>query len=194
MVELGDNADATESQLKVPEAKLNRGLLDGWRSAMPELDYEGEKGCSRLQSSVRLRRCNPYMLTQYVYQATLWRSPLVRSQPSQKGYLQRMLSCRLVVLWHLSSRNAGPQVLESKPSTTFWAALARSLEKQTRDGVKSKASPESTRKYFYGFDLPTNVRFLVSKASEPLPRFLLKNGGAYRYCKYPGATKVRTHL
>ncbi|KAH9961505.1 Golgi transport complex subunit 5-domain-containing protein [Russula dissimulans] len=29
------------------------------------------------------------------------------------------------------------KVLESKPSTTFWAALARSLEKQTRDGAKN---------------------------------------------------------
>jgi hypothetical protein len=30
-----------------------------------------------------------------------------------------------------------PQVLENKPSATFWAALARALEKQTRDGAKS---------------------------------------------------------
>jgi hypothetical protein len=30
------------------------------------------------------------------------------------------------------------KVLENNPSTIFWAALARSLEKQTRDGAKSK--------------------------------------------------------
>jgi hypothetical protein len=35
-------------------------------------------------------------------------------------------------------------VLENKPSTIFWAALARALEKQTRDGAKSKMFPKAT--------------------------------------------------
>lgn len=35
------------------------------------------------------------------------------------------------------------KVLENKPSSTFWAALARSLEKQTRDGAKSKVYLQS---------------------------------------------------
>ncbi|KAI0250159.1 hypothetical protein BJV78DRAFT_1362418 [Lactifluus subvellereus] len=36
------------------------------------------------------------------------------------------------------------KVLESKPSTTFWAALARSLEKQTRDGAKNSTFLQQT--------------------------------------------------
>ncbi|KAI0250162.1 hypothetical protein BJV78DRAFT_1155322 [Lactifluus subvellereus] len=52
------------------------------------------------------------------------------------------------------SGNAAQQVLESKPSTTFWAALVRCFDR---------------------FDLPaTNAEFRVSKASAPLPRFFSK--------------------
>lgn len=36
------------------------------------------------------------------------------------------------------------KVLENKPSTTFWAALARSLEKQTRDGAKNSTFLQQT--------------------------------------------------
>ncbi|KAH9018023.1 Golgi transport complex subunit 5-domain-containing protein [Lactarius pseudohatsudake] len=36
------------------------------------------------------------------------------------------------------------KVLENKPSSTFWAALARSLEKQTRDGAKNSTFLQQT--------------------------------------------------
>lgn len=36
------------------------------------------------------------------------------------------------------------KVLENKPSTTFWAALARALEKQTRDGAKNSTFLQQT--------------------------------------------------
>lgn len=62
---------------------------------------------------------------------------------SQIVFLDEAMKVSLSFHHAYNPRNA-PQVLESKPSTTFWGALARALEKQTRDGAKSKMFPNTT--------------------------------------------------
>jgi conserved oligomeric Golgi complex subunit 5 len=54
MAELGENANGAESQLRVPEARMNNGLLDGRRSATPGLDFEGEKERSLAQAALTI--------------------------------------------------------------------------------------------------------------------------------------------
>ena len=61
------------------------------------------------------------------------------------------------------------QVLENKPSTTFWAALARSLEKQTRDGAKSKVYLQSQECFLTPFGDST---FLQQTLSSGYPKLL----------------------
>jgi hypothetical protein len=63
------------------------------------------------------------------------------------------------------------QVLENKPSTTFWAALARALEKQTRDGAKSKVYLQSPEYHLTTFFFEDST-FLQQTLSSGYPKFL----------------------
>jgi conserved oligomeric Golgi complex subunit 5 len=56
---------------------------------------------------------------------------------SQVVFLDEAMKVKSITLLRRHGANV-VQVLESKPSTTFWAALGRSLEKQTREATKSK--------------------------------------------------------
>ncbi len=75
-----------------------------------------------------------------------------------------------------------------------WPGLWRSRH-GTGQRVRWFPKPLVTLKHLLRLGLSaTNIKLWLSKAFTPLPRLLLKNRGAYRYCIHPGTTKVRIYL
>lgn len=54
MADVGDSANGTAPQPRVPESKVSSGALDGRRSATPGLDHEGEKERSLAQAALTI--------------------------------------------------------------------------------------------------------------------------------------------
>ncbi len=90
------------------------------------------------------------------------------------------------------------QVLENKPSTTFWASLGRSLEKHARDAAKgmsgdtcSYSSPHSSIRV----ELPsTNSQHGISEVAPPVPFVFHQDRRAHGYGVHSDSAEVSLHL
>lgn len=87
------------------------------------------------------------------------------------------------------------QSLENKPSSMFWTALARSLEKHIRDSIKGEwfrpfiAYLSPTIKARFNI-YAANAKHQLSQAFETLLRIFCSNHSTYRYYLHSKLSKV----
>lgn len=53
--------------------------------------------------------------------------------------LEKVLTVKKDLITKVGFLDEAMKVLENRPSTTFWASLGQSLEKQVKDAVKGKS-------------------------------------------------------
>ena len=145
-------------------------------------------------------RTEPTNMTAPQWQAALWGSleSLVEEMADCciKVYtLERVLTVKKDMVTGVGFLDEAMKVLENKPSTSFWAALGQSLEKQVKDAAKSQCNVFRLRLWYltstFRLDIFTaDSERGISSPSSPLPFVLCQDRGTYRHGVQSNAAKV----